>query len=380
MAYTLIDTSDALARLERALAERRRLALDCEAAGFHRYSDRLCLLQLSTDDETFLIDPLAVDAAPSLRPALEDPGVRVVMHGADFDLRLLARDLDIALQGLFDTQIAAALLGEEGLGLAALLEKYEGVTLSKAFQRADWAERPLSPGMLEYAANDTRYLLSLSERLEERLHERGREAWVEEECRVLVHAARARANLPDEPGDRVTRVKGARDLTPREVTRLREALAWRDELAQARDRAPFRVVGDRPLLDVAVRTPRNVSDLTAIKGFPRGLARDRGQDLLARLRAVAELGDDELTPYPRGLRRGPGRPPPELEELVDRLKGVRNRKADELGIARGTLLANGVLLEIARRRPTSPEALYAVEGMRRWQVDVLGRELLAVLT
>jgi len=380
MPYILIDTPDALPELERALAPRRRIALDCEAAGFHRYSDRLCLLQLSTEDETFLIDPLGVDPAAALRPTLEDPDIRVVMHGADFDLRLLARDLNIGLRGLFDTQIAAALLGEEGLGLAALLEKYEGVTLSKAFQRADWAERPLSPAMLEYAANDTRYLVSLSERLETMLRERGRQGWVEEECSVLVDAVLARADVPEEPEDRVTRVKGARDLTPREVTMLREALDWRDDLARTRDRAPFRVVGDRPLLEVALLRPRSVRELTEIKGFPRRLARDRGHDLLARLRAVAELEENELTPYPRALRRGPGRPPPELEEMVERLKEVRNRKADDLGIARGAVLSNAMLLAVAREHPTSPEALSAVEGMRRWQVEVLGRDLLDILT
>ncbi|HUP51464.1 MAG TPA: hypothetical protein VM198_03235, partial [Longimicrobiales bacterium] len=122
--------------LRAELAGTRRLALDCEAAGFHRYSDQLCLLQLSTERSTWVIDPLAFDPSELLRKPLERPDVRVVMHGADFDLRLLRRDLDIGLRGLFDTQIAAQLLAEEGLGLSALLESKLAVRLSKKYQRA----------------------------------------------------------------------------------------------------------------------------------------------------------------------------------------------------------------------------------------------------
>ncbi len=152
------------------------------------------------------------------------------MHGADFDLRLLDRDLGIRLGGLFDTQVAAALLGESALGLQALLESRLGVSLSKKYQRADWADRPLKDGMLDYAADDTRYLMRLADLLLEDLRAAGRESWAREECRALEESATAPGD--DEPEDPVTRVKGARDLSPREVTALREALEWRDAIAR----------------------------------------------------------------------------------------------------------------------------------------------------
>ena len=359
------------------LARTTRLALDCEAAGFHRYSDRLCLLQLSTERETWVIDPLAFDPSEMLRKPLEDPNVTVVMHGADFDLRLLRRDLGIRLRGLFDTQIAAQLLGEETLGLAGLLESRLGVKLSKKYQRADWAERPLLGAMLEYAADDTRHLMRLAERLREELAAAGRTAWAEEECRALEQFAGGGATVDAE--DPVVRIRGARHLSARQVTALRQALAWRDEIARARDRAPFRVIAEEPLVEAVAAWPKSVADLTSIKGFPSRLAEEEGEGLVRRLAAVATLSDRELEPYPRGPRRGPGRATPEMEAMAEKLKNVRNRKADQLRLPRGTLLSTAVLLEVARAMPRTTEALAAVEGMRRWKAEILGKEFLDVI-
>jgi len=364
--------------LERDLESADRIALDCEAAGFHRYSDRLCLLQITISERTYVVDPLAFDPSDLLRPALEREDIPIVMHGADFDLRLLSRDLGIRLRGLVDTQISAALIGVEGLGLASLLSERLDVHLSKKYQRADWADRPLTEGMLEYAASDTRYLTTLSDLLIAELDTLGRRPWAEEEWQALETVADAPATT-DNPVDPVTRVKGARDLAPRHVAALREALKWRDEIARDRDRAPFRVIGDPPLIEAVARKPHRVEELMEIKGFPRGLAREEGKVLLRRLDAVAAMPDDELEGYPKGERRGPGRPPPELEATVDKLKAVRNQVAENLGLPRGTLLANAVIIEIARYAPGSREAFLEVAGMRRWKADVLADPMLAAL-
>ena len=148
MTFQLITDPRGVQELADALAGETRLAVDLEAAGFHRYSDRVCLVQVSSPDATYLVDPLAVDPAPALRGPLEAPDVRIIFHGGDYDLRLLDRDLDLHPVNLFDTQTAAALLGEPSLGLASLLETYFSVNLSKKHQRADWAKRPLSEEML----------------------------------------------------------------------------------------------------------------------------------------------------------------------------------------------------------------------------------------
>ena len=158
MSYIHIESDSDANRLADDLRSGGSIALDCEAAGFHRYSDRLCLVQVSTAAATYVVDPLAFDPSDLLRETLEDPQREVIMHGADFDLRLLHRDLGIELHGLFDTQIAASLLGLESLGLASLLEDRFGVKLSKKYQRADWAERPLTAGMLDHPSADTVHL------------------------------------------------------------------------------------------------------------------------------------------------------------------------------------------------------------------------------
>jgi len=373
MSFQLIDDLQASQRLGEELVSVDRIGLDCEAAGFHRYSDRLCLLQLSTDRYTYVIDPLAVDPAPILRDTLTDPAVTVVMHGADFDIRLIHRDLGLRVHGLVDTQVVAALLGESALGLAPLLEAYLDVSLSKKYQRADWAKRPLPDDMLQYAAADTSHLLALADILHERLAAMGREAWAEEEFRALEDV-----RFEQDESDPVTRVKGARDLDLRELAALREALDWRDAIARERDRAPFRVAGDRTLITTATERPRSLNELAGIRGMNPSLARSSGRDLLDRFRRVEELEPGDLQPYPRRPGNGRSRPPPEVEERLERLKGLRNDRAVDLGMDRGTLLSNAVLAEIAWAAPDDREELRRVQGIKAWQVEAMGDALLVL--
>ncbi|MDE2772158.1 MAG: ribonuclease D [Gemmatimonadota bacterium] len=374
MRFRLIDDPAGLDRLCRGLGRERRIALDCEASGFHRYSDRLCLLQLTTSSATHIVDTLALDPAPALRGPLADPETQVLMHGADYDLRLLDRDLGLSVRGLFDTQVAAALLGEKSTGLAALLERYHGVKLSKKHQRADWARRPLPGDMLEYAAADTEHLAALADRLRARLERADRLEWADEECRLLERTCWSEEGGGEDPA---CRVRGARELGPREVTALRQALAWRDRIARARDRAPFRVAGDDTLVKIAADAPASVSELKAVRGMNSELARREGADLLRRLARVAQLPETELTGYPH--RSGALRPPQDVEQRAERLKRVRNRWAEELEIERGVLLPNALLLELARRRPRSLAELAEVAGLRKWQAELLGAALLAAL-
>jgi ribonuclease D len=179
-----------------------------------------------------------------------------------------------------------------------------------------------------------------------------------------------------EETDPVTRVKGARDLESRGLERLRVCLAWRDEIGRARDKALFRVVGDGPLLEVAAGSPRSVSDLMNVKGFPGGLARSDGEALLARLNEADQVPIGEIAPYPRPPRNGPGRATPEEEERIQRLKAVRNARAEALDLPRGTVLPNSVLEALGRAHPRTIEEVAAIDGIRRWQVETLGQALL----
>ena len=374
MTYRLIDDESAFPEVSAHLRSESRIALDCEAAGFHRYTDRLCLVQLSTSVETFLFDTLTTDPATVLRPVLENPGVRVVMHGADFDLRLLHRDLGILVQGLFDTQAAATLLGATSIGLAALLEEHLGIRLSKEHQRADWAQRPLPDELLEYAGGDTRHLLELEGILSRELAEKGREDWAREEFRHL-----ETIRWEEERNDPVTRFKGGRYLTPRQVTLLRATLAWRDGIAKERDRAPFRVVGDSVLAAIVVERPDSLDALAGLKGMSPQLAKRHGRELLDELQRVDGLPEGDLLPYPRGIRNGPGRFTPEEEARADSIRALRSARAEELGLEKGVLLSNSQIVEIVRAGPTSLEALRAVPGLRGWQAELLETGILGIL-
>ena len=376
MPVRFIQDPDAGERLKAVLATASSVAVDCEAAGFHRYSDRLCLVQLSTPGGTFVLDPLAMDLGPLLGRALQDPGVPVIMHGAAYDLRLLKRDLGILVEGLVDTQVAASLLGEPGIGLQALLERHVGVAVSKKFQRADWAQRPLSDEMLEYAANDTRYLHALADELEKRLADAGRTDWAAEEYRRVVDAARAPEVKEDV--DPVTRVKGARSLDPVGCEALRSALDWRDQLARSMDRAAFRVAPDQALLEVAVHRPGTIEGLAQLKGMSPRLATTHGRELLDRIRAIEAHDPATLNPYPNHSGRR-NRPPPEVEEAMEALKQERNQVAEEVGLERGRLMSNQVLVDIALRAPTTLEELLEVSDIRKWQVDLFGDRLLHAL-
>lgn len=376
MTFEYIDTPEELARFRDALNRAASVALDLEAAGFHRYSDRVCLIQVTLpEDGHWVLDPLALDVAPTLRPVLEDPNTPVLMHGSDFDLRLLQRDLDISLKGLLDTQIVATLLGEPGIGLAALLEKYLDVKLAKKYQRADWAKRPLAREMLEYAVNDTAWLPALTRKLVVKIEQHGRGTWASEEFRRL----EAIEHGGDQEVDPATRVKGARDLGPRELERVRAAWVWRDRIAEREDRAPFRIASDSVLLNAAVDPPGSVEEFADRKGVNGRLAREEGQTLLDALATADALPEDELRGYPKPESRGRGRPTPDVEALAGRLKEVRNRHAKSLGVDRGALLPNAVLMEIAFEKPKELADLDRIDGIKQWQIETVGVDLLTVL-
>ena len=365
-----IASADAAERLFREFGNISLLAVDTEAASFHRYHDRVFLLQISTRSRTAIIDPLAVKELPHLGAVLADRSIEIVFHDADYDLRILDRDYGFRATRLFDTRLAAQLLNEPGIGLAALLEKYLGVRLDKRHQRADWSMRPLTPDMLEYAASDTRHLPVLRDLLRERLEALGRWSWAEEEFRLLEGL---RWTPPGPAEEAYLRLKGARALKGTGLAILRALYAWREEAARRLDRATFRVMSNETLLAIAEASPADVAALRMIKGISPDVATRRGQELLAAVRAGLETPPDSLPVFERS-RRSPR--DPEFEAAVERLKAVRNSAATRLDLATGVLCPNGTLEVIARARPQSLAELAELPGVRRWQVEILGRDLL----
>lgn len=280
----LVAEPAALGRLIDALSVERVIALDTESNSFHVYRERVCLLQLSTRAQDWVVDPLTVDVRP-LGAVLCD-GRDTVLHGADYDVRCLKREYGWRLPRLFDTMAAARRLGRAGLGLSALVEAHFGVRLSKAFQRSDWGRRPLTREQLAYAALDTRYLLPLFDLLAGELATRGalEEAWRES---ARIAAAEPRERVFDPEGWR--RLKGARELDPAGRAVLRALFVAREERARAADRPPFKVLGEAAMLEIARRRPRTAEALERIPGVTPSVLKRMGDALDAALAA----GDGE---------------------------------------------------------------------------------------
>jgi len=368
-----IQTDDALSAIVPRLSGAPLLAADTEAAGYHRYRDRVCLLQLSTRSDNFVIDTLAVSSLAPIAPLFADDRPEIIFHDADYDLRLLNRDFGIEVHGLFDTKIAAQFLGESAIGLGALAEKYLGIRMEKKHQRADWAQRPLPEDMLAYAAEDTAHLPPLRDVLRRALAERGRLTWAEEEFRLMENARWQ----PAEAESAFMKVKRARELEPRQLAALREIYEWRERTADARDVAAFRILSNEAMLEVARALPQRVADLTAIRGLPPSIVERRGQELIQAVQRALDLPADELPRFPRPPRRPP--PDPDFETRMDRLRAARDRIADELGLDRGFLMPRAQLEEIAKHRPRTLADLAELPDIRKWQVDVLGTKLIEAL-
>jgi ribonuclease D len=369
----LIESQSELVRLLQQIKSEPLVALDTEAASFHRFRDRVYLIQVSSRQETAVVDPLAVSDLAPLGEILADPQIEIVFHDADYDLRLLAHEYGIRGTNLFDTRIAAQLLNEPGVGLAALLEKYFGIRLDKRYQRADWSARPLTPEMLDYAAADTRYLPELRDILMKQLGERGRLEWAKEEFSILSANPRTPVEA-EEPA--YLRLKGAKALGRRELAILRELVQWREELARRTDRAAFRILNNEPMLLMAKSPPRDLDALKAIRGIGQDQLERRGKDLLAAVARGLAIPESDL---PRVER--PSRRPPDAayEARLERLKTARNGLAERYQLAPGILCPNGTLEAIARINPSTPEQMSEIREMRRWQLREFGAALLNAL-
>lgn len=372
MALVYIDSNDSADRFLSEIGDAREIAVDTEGASFHRFVDRIYLIQLSTRTTSAIIDPLAVTKLDLLGRLLENPAVEVVFHDADYDLRLLHQDYGWHPTNIFDTRITSQLIGLKSFGLAALLDQYFGVKLDKQHQRADWSMRPLTEGMLAYAAQDTAHLLALKDKLEAELKKLGRLDWAREEF------ARLEGTRWQEEGEAESffRVKGARDLTRRELALLRELVIWRDEVAAELDRATFRVVGNEVLLSIARTQPQSASDLGAIKGMPRGILERRGQDVLAAVRRGMSVPEDQLPKFPRAQRwdKDPG-----LDSRVALLKNARDAAAARLSLDPGVLCSRDRLEAIARKNPASTQEMIEVPGVRKWHAAEMGEDFLNAL-
>ncbi len=355
----LVATDARLAELVEKIDTADRVALDTEADSLHSYREKLCLLQISVPAavdargcDGFIVDPLASLDLEPLRCALEP--TEIVLHGADYDLRMLRRGLNFTAHRIFDTMIAARLLGIREFSLAALLKQYFGLELPKGSQKADWAKRPLPDRMAEYAINDVRYLLPLAEKLEAELDHCERRDWLQQSCqRGIEQAAVTRVRKQDE----FWRVRGSGLLQGRAAAVLRELWQWREREAELADRPPFHILQNEKLVNAAISfASGSVPDYKHFSSRRRQAFREA-----ARVALAAPESDWPVLP-----RRYGTRPTAETVRRTEELRWRRDKSAEELGLEPSFIAPRGTLEAIAADHARAATLLVP------WQHELLG--------
>lgn len=359
--YQLLDQPGSLDPLLQALSRVDEVALDTEADNMYHYKTRVCLLQFLVKEEVFLVDVLAPGMA--LEPLWKELAKKhLIMHGSDFDLRLLHDLCRFRAKSLFDTMLAAQLLGRQRIGLAGLLEEHFGVALDKDGQKANWSKRPITPKLLNYASLDVWHLPELRDLLSKELKSHGRLDWLDQQCRAQIDAGCEGFAPPTENDWRIGRSERLRGPG---LGVLHAIWHWRESQAQRLDTPPFKVCGNALLLKVAEAAEAGDSEATLLQSVHLGKRHDR---IFPSFAAAIRAG---LERDPRTLPRRPGRDPNHVSltqaeiEFQDRVKADRDRVAKDLGFE-ATLIANRAqLAQIARHPKKIGEILLP------WQASLL---------
>jgi len=350
-----------------------RLAIDIEADSLYHYYEKVCLIQISTDRETYILDPLEIQEVAELAPLMANPSVEKVFHAASYDVYCLRRDYGFAFANIFDTHIAAQLLGYEFLGLSALMEQILGIYHSKRRQRDDWSHRPLDPEQLEYAAMDTHHLLRLRDALEAELREKARLEWAQEEFEIAASAERPEKEF-DTEGFR--RIKGSRDLSLQDQVVLRALYLVRDKMARIMDVPPFKVLNNSVLLELVRHPPASPREMFNRPGISYRVARRFTADILRTIGDARRL-DPSFMETPA---RNNWKPPSRAAKLrLEALKLWRQERARQLNLHVGVVFPANVLENLSVAPPATVEELANLPGMRQWRVREFGEEIIEVL-
>ncbi|MCO5182893.1 MAG: HRDC domain-containing protein [Anaerolineae bacterium] len=352
----------------REITKAPQLAIDLEANGMYAYREQVCLIQLSTREQDYIVDPLVGLELSPLGAIIADPTVEKVLHAAEYDLILMKRDYNWEMHNLFDTMWASRILGVERIGLANVLEAHFGVKLNKKYQRANWSQRPLKKEQLIYAQMDTHYLLQLRDILGAQLAAGGH---LEESADIF--DAQTRVRLPDTDFDAESfwSINGIDDLKPHQKGILRALNIYRDEEARKRNRPPFKVFSNRALIGIAQNEPRTFTALQAIDHLGKWQVNRYGRQLLR----LVELGANQ--PPPRRKRKR--RKPDAVLARYDRLRQWRKDRADARKVASDVIISRDAMWDLAAINPQNSAELSHIESLGNWQRATYGPEILAVL-
>ncbi len=363
--YIFVNNAPALAEMTRALKSTPRAAIDTEADSLHHYSGKVCLIQMSFLGNNYIIDPFAGFGLEEFLEVLS--GKELIFQGADYDLRMMKKSFGFRPNApIFDTMVAAQMLGYEKIGLAALVEKFFGVVLSKSGQKADWAQRPLPERLLTYASDDTKYLEAIADIMSAELNRLGRMAWHRECCERVVKSS----GLPEKNEDKEAwRVKGSSKMSSQELVYVFELWKWRDEEARRKDRPAFYILQNEDLVALAAWRAQNPQ--APLQQGPEFLKRFKGEKLTQLENAVRAADSTPREKWPLPQKRAEWtdeRPDP---EKLDALTAACKKIAEGLKVEASFVASRAALTSVIMNKPRSLEKVMEVSGLMKWQAELL---------
>lgn len=356
-----------LKRLAQILSDQPVIAVDTESNSLFAYREQVCLIQFSIPGADYLVDPLALDDLSVLGPIFASERIQKTFHAAEYDLLCLKRDFDFSFNNLFDTMLAARILGRKAVGLGSLLEAEFNIQVDKRHQRANWGRRPLPDYLLDYARQDTHYLISLREHLAKQLEEKGLTPLAEEDFRRLCQVE----NNHENGKPTCWRVNGVHQLSPQQATVLQELCKYRDEVARQRNRPLFKVISDHTLHAIASHLPGSPQELESLPGMTKY---QMNRHAKALLQAVERGLQAEPVQRPRSTR-----PDEHFLARLEALKQWRKSKARQLGVESDIILPRDLLHRLASRNPNGAESLAECLRDVPWRTAHYGQDILKVL-
>jgi ribonuclease D len=362
-----IDRPAPFERMVADLSVQPRIAVDTESNSLHAYREQVCLVQFSTPQTDYILDPFAFEDLSGLGPLFSNPQIEKIFHAAEYDLLCLKRDFGFEFMNLFDTMYAARVLGYPFVGLDNMLAEKLNIKVDKRHQKADWGARPLSAAQIDYARFDTHFLFQLRDILEAELEQKGRLQLAREDF--------ARACNIEIPREKVNgaswrRFSARKDVSTRELTILSELCGFRDRIAEQMDRPPFKVLDDDTLLSIARNLPEKDVDLAGIGLSPKQI-RLWGGEILSAARRGAEA--------PLITRELARRPSEALLRRLEKLKNWRKTVAKEIGVESDVILPKVYLTPLAENPPRSLDDLKLVLGDSPWRFHQYGTQILKIL-
>jgi ribonuclease D len=366
--FELLNTSAQVNDLVGVLLQERRIAIDTESNSRHRYPERVCLIQVATSSNVYLIDTLSVNDMRPIGEVLSEPNIVKVIQGADYDLRCLDREWGFRVRNLFDTSVAARFVGMKQSGLAVLIDVFLGVQVEKdaQIQKSDWSQRPFNQKALDYAATDVWYLLGIQEALEKKLRTIKRFPWVLEECTRLEEI---RYVAPD-PETAYLSLKGTHNLDGQQRAILKRLFTFREVEARRRNRPPYYVLSHETLIYLACNPHLNLDQCSA-------LMRTSHFNIAKRLRETLDMGlADQAIRIP--IRQTVSAPTSIDIERLQMLKRWRSNLGVELSIDPALVWPRISLNRLAKAPSTFSAELQSAE-VREWQREQFAMSLAAVL-